>query len=349
MKTLSKGRKTPINNFDDLSYSRESISYKRQSKEEILNAKHFYELQNDSLMISHEQTIQLLLRLSNCTTTTDLFCALSYDYIRSKFSKLNVLHQAKWIYFKNVKGFIKRIFNDNDFGIDYSDLLAGNIRNKRFALRKEWTHSLRAFSSDDITIFTNEELYLHFDALQMAQYIETEKHRPSCIDELIIMLVNRAYDELVTYYSNQISIDADFISSIYSGSVRFMTYYEIKELATLYPQYGTTQENRESFRTYLEKYNRHRYEAHQMNVEESKSINKEYIGTFTWYVLYDKFIDYTPFLNSYGKLFNKNLSIEIAHQESERLKQFQKLTDEQKNKYNYNFSNIKRRIKEILE
>lgn len=340
MKTLSQGRKTPINNYEDLSYCRKSVSYIRQSREEILNAKNFYDLQNDCLMIENEQTIQLLLRLSNCTTTTDLFCALSYDYLNSSFKKLNLFEKSKWIFERNIKGIGRRIVNDNDFGIDYVDLLSGTIKNKRFTLRKEWTHSLRMFSPDDITLYTNEEMYLHFDALQIAQQVEEEKKRPSCFDELIILLVNRAYDSLVSYYSNQLTIDADFVSSIYAGRIRFITHYELKDLSLLYPELGTPRQNRESFTDFLDKYNRHRYEQHK--VSEDKS-------SFVWYVFYDKFIDYSPFLNAYGKLFNKNMNIDIARKESERLKIFLKLTEKEQSKYNHSRANIIRRIKEILE
>lgn len=341
MKTLSKGRKTPINNFDDLSYCRKSVSYIKQSKEHILNANNFYDLQNDSLMISHEQTIQMVLRLSNCTTTSDLFCALSYDYLKTGVQKLGLISKSKWLYKKEFKGFYKRILNDNDFGIDFADLKSGSIKNNRFTIRKQWTHSLRTFSHDDVTIYTNEELYLHFDALQLAQLIETEKDRPTCIDELIILLVKRAYEKLVSYYANQMTLDADFVSCVYEGKVRFINHYEIKDLSTLYPELGTTMHDRKSFKEFLDNYNRHKYEEHKFN-----QLAPEF---FTWYVFYDKFVDYTPFLNAYGKLFNKCMNIEVARQESNRMKAFHQLNPTQQRQYNRKSINIIRRIKEILE
>ncbi len=197
MKTFSKGRKTPINDFYDLSYVKECKTYKRQSREKILAATNFTQLDDDLILNRQEYEIQQILKYSNCSTTADLFTLLIYDFYKQAVKSLSFMERIKWRFEHDIKSFSRRLKNDNDFGLDYVILLNNYIQTKRFAIRKEPLLSEDEFDESDITIYLNEENWLHFDALQLAQLIFTDEYeRPSCISELLCMLIKEKYREI---------------------------------------------------------------------------------------------------------------------------------------------------------
>lgn len=197
MKTFSKGRKTPINDFSDLSFVKPCKVYERQSREKILAATNFTELDDDLILNRQEYEIQQILKYSNCPTTADLFTLLIYEFYKDNLKKLSFKQRLKWRFEHDIKSYTRRLKNDNDFGLDYMFLLNNYIQTKRFAIRKEPLLSEDEFDESDITVFLNEEHWLHFDALKLSQLIFTDEYeRPSCISELICMLIKDKYREI---------------------------------------------------------------------------------------------------------------------------------------------------------
>lgn len=194
MKTFSKGRKTPINDYSDLSYAKPGKSYKRQHRDMILAARSFVELDDDLILNQQEDRIQYLLYVSNCPTTGDLFTLLIYEFYKQNLKKLSFIKRIAWHYQRDFKSIARRLKSDNDFGLDYVLLQNNYIQNKRFAIRKENLLSSFEFDDSDSTTYINEEEWLQFDALQLAQHvIKEESFRPSCVSELLKILIDEKF------------------------------------------------------------------------------------------------------------------------------------------------------------
>jgi hypothetical protein len=235
MRTFSKGRKTPINDFDDLSYVKEATPYVRQSKEQILNAKSYHDLKDDLVRHKVGREVGFLLPLSTCATASDLFTFLSYEFIQDNLKKLSIIQRIKWHYDLEIKGFFRRLINDNDFGIDYFDILNHSFTNDKLAINKRHRIISDDYQEDDILSWTNEELMLQFDALRLAQYVLPDYLRPTCLSELTNYLVEKKFQQFWTHYEEQYNVMKDdyflkdpFEFVYYSVSIRSKLKTDLK-------------------------------------------------------------------------------------------------------------------------
>ena len=203
MKTFSRGRKTPINDLTDLSFVKPVHIYNRQSKDKILNAKNYHELSDDLIRHRVGAKVGFILPFSTCSNSSDLFTVLAFEFIQENLKKLTLFQRLKWHYELDIKGFFRRIANDNDFGIDYADMLSNSFERDKLAIVKYFRPIKDDYPDNDILNWTNEEMYLQLDALKLAQYIYDEDERPSCVSELTNMLVVNKFDELWNHYKQQ--------------------------------------------------------------------------------------------------------------------------------------------------
>jgi hypothetical protein len=194
MKTLSKGRITPINDLHNLRYIVEPQNYIRQSRESILNAKSYVELNDDILLDELEIQMTQLLRYSNYPDYGALITGIVHKYYSHALSRLTLSQRLKWHYEHDVKGLCRRLLNTPQYALNYSSSVANLFKNGRFDVR---TEKPRTDFFTSVAAFTNEENWLMFDALRLAQLITPDdRDRPSCISELIRSLVLQDFKKL---------------------------------------------------------------------------------------------------------------------------------------------------------
>ena len=203
MKTLSKGRKTPINDLTNLRFVVEPVDYIRQSKSVILNAKCYVELRDENFLVKHlEKDINKVMFFSNYPDYGALITGEVYKFYNNELTKLSVYQRIKWHYEHDVKGLFRRLWVKPQYALNYSSSMLNLFKNGRFSIR---TSTPKFDFSTSAESWTDEENWLFFDALRLAQLTsKNEQSRPSCISELIDKIIKAESAYIDSFYVSKI-------------------------------------------------------------------------------------------------------------------------------------------------
>ncbi|PYD33613.1 hypothetical protein [Pseudomonas syringae] len=257
--SLTKGREIPINDLNELLYSKSfDFDPKPNTLDEINSAKNYTELTNPFILYKYNKEIEFLLFFSNCPTRNDLINALIFDDYSQRLANKPFDFRLKWFYEKDLKGFLKSLYAFPTDALNVSGYRANSrCTDHRFRIRYDWAQIPNEESLNNFT--TNEENWLAFDAFQLCQFDEwAENARPNSINEYIVFLLKKNYARYFTHYVNKpewLRYPSDYMTQHPTLHKDMLITYEpfLKRYGHLFAKYNETYLNKKakSYRAFL--------------------------------------------------------------------------------------------------